>query len=222
MVYRLENLPTHQLQDLVEKIQRGGRFVVFPYAISFLVVTLQQLSPAIYISGDEDLNFFARKYTRKNYQYGLWAIPWGLIKTFDYIKVIREGGMDVTEDIVLNLTQENLYRGEVLLKRHKTVLKHPEPGELKSLQKGLLTLPEPIQRYSVWFGYFLNVAKNEEPFFLLGIAADTEFEKVEALLRKAVYSQFYKRIPFHFIDMNSDSEWTTLLKEQGVRLEIGK
>ena len=65
MVYRLVNLPTHQLQDLEEKIQRGGRFVVFPYAISFLVGTMQQLSPAIYISGDEDFKLFPKIYSKK-------------------------------------------------------------------------------------------------------------------------------------------------------------
>lgn len=220
MVYRLVNLPTHQLQDLEEKIQRGGRFVVFPYAISFLVVTMQQLSPAIYISGDKDLNFFARKYVRKNYQYGLWAIPWGIIKTFDYLKVIREGGLDVTEDIMLNLTQENLYREEVLLNRHKTVLKHPEPEEIKSLKKGLRTLPQTMQAYPIWFGYYLNVAKDEEPFFLLGIAADEAFELAEPSFREAVYSQFYKRIPFLFVDMNSVSDWSTLLKEQGIPIQV--
>ncbi|QLH44448.1 MAG: hypothetical protein HWD58_01740 [Bacteroidota bacterium] len=218
MVYRLVNLPTHQLQDLEEKIQRGGRFVVFPYAISFLVVTMQQLSPAIYISGDKDLNFFARKYVRKNYQYGLWAIPWGIIKTFDYLKAIREGGLDVTEDIMLNLTQENLYREEVLLNRHKTVLKHPEPEEIKSLKRTKNIAPNHASvPYLVWV--LFKCSKRRRTLFLLGIAADEAFELAEPSFREAVYSQFYKRIPFLFVDMNSVSDWSTLLKEQGIPIQ---
>lgn len=89
---------THQ--QVMAEIQRGGRFVVFPYTISILVITFSRASQVHFIRPGESTLGKAFPYLLLSLFFGWWGFPFGLIYT--PISIIRclSGGKDVTADVM--------------------------------------------------------------------------------------------------------------------------
>lgn len=92
-------------QELEFEIQRGGRFVVYQYCISLLVVTFRRNSPVKFLRAGENATVQGLPFTLLTLVLGWWGIPWGLIYTPQIIYKNLNGGTDITA-AVLNRTQQ--------------------------------------------------------------------------------------------------------------------
>ncbi|WP_163998282.1 hypothetical protein [Pyxidicoccus caerfyrddinensis] len=96
----VENMTVGQLQ---EELSRGGRFVVFEYCVSILVMTFRRSSDVYFIRAGEGTAGKSIGYTLLSLVLGWWGFPWGLIYTPMCLATNLGGGKDVTETVVSSL-----------------------------------------------------------------------------------------------------------------------
>lgn len=86
--------------ELVREIEAGGRFVVFPYCVSVLVLSFKRSSGITFLRGNEDGAGSAIKYSLISLLAGWWGIPWGPIWTIASLVSNAGGGRDVTREVL--------------------------------------------------------------------------------------------------------------------------
>lgn len=89
-------------------IDSGGRFYVFTYCYSLIVVTYKKPSKVFFVRAGESLISESLSYLLLSIVMGWWGIPWGPIYTIQSI-YNAFNGIDVTESACqdLNLTMPN-------------------------------------------------------------------------------------------------------------------
>ncbi|WNJ17116.1 hypothetical protein [Pontibacter sp. G13] len=220
MIYKLRNVDGLSLSELEEEIQKGGRFVVFPYVISIVLTSFKKLSPAYFFGADEPTQAIARKYSFISGILGWWRIPFGFLYTYQSLKTNWEGGLDVTKDVLINLSEESLKNSEVHIKViHKLfihVSKHIKKDILKALNH---CYAKEYSLLSVYVGQFINVRDDEFPMYMIGFSRELDSEEIERL-EKSIRKYFYNHVPFHYFNISDDPELGESLVEQGELLSI--
>jgi hypothetical protein len=103
-IKNIEGLRVSQIRDMV---QQGGKFVVFPYTVSFILMTLKRSSDIYFIKADENTFKYSYGYVFLNLIVGWWGIPWGPIYTIGSAYHHIVGGKDLTEAVMSHLTQHD-------------------------------------------------------------------------------------------------------------------
>jgi hypothetical protein len=96
----IEGLTVAQVQD---EVRRGAKFVVFGYAMSFLVITLKRSSDVHFIRAGEGTFGASLPYTLLSLILGWWGFPWGFIYTPMAVIQNLGGGTDVTAEVMAQL-----------------------------------------------------------------------------------------------------------------------
>ncbi len=220
MTYRIVTPDGLTLTELKVHIQNGARFVVYRYCISILfAVTLTRFSRAYLILKEEYPTKYKSRYNKLNFIFGWWGIPWGPIRTLECAKLNNRGGIDVTDDILLNINEESLRTKEVEIVLISTVFAAPEAAQVRSLKKAIdRKLSSSILIDQLIFAYYTNVEGYEEPYFVVGFKTKNDFEEALVELRNAIYTQFLKHVRFEFINLKENSELTEKLQKQGQKI----
>ena len=85
--------------DVNNEIQKGGRFVIYQYCISILILTFKRPSDIYFIRGGESAVLKGLPFTLMSFFFGWWGIPWGPIYTIGSFITNFGGGKDVTQEI---------------------------------------------------------------------------------------------------------------------------
>uniref|UniRef100_UPI00404AC75F hypothetical protein n=1 Tax=Flavobacterium sp. TaxID=239 RepID=UPI00404AC75F len=101
-INNIEGLSVSQINTLV---RNGGKFVIFPYTVSFVLMTLRRNSDIYFIKPDDVSIKYSYPYVLINFFIGWWGIPWGPIYTIGAIYRHLSGGKDVTEAVMSSLVQ---------------------------------------------------------------------------------------------------------------------
>src|SRR5262245_31980371 len=83
-------------EEVLWEMQNGGRFVVFQYCVSFLVLTHYRSSQVHFIRSNESAVARGMKYTLLSLALGWWGIPFGPFCTIAAIVVNLAGGRNIT------------------------------------------------------------------------------------------------------------------------------
>jgi hypothetical protein len=111
----IEGLTVGQLS---EEVRRGGRFVVFHYAVSVLVLSMKRPSAIYFIRTGESTGARSRWYTVASLLFGWWGFPFGPVFTITAVVHNVRGGKDVTAAVLSALAgaqQPKTYGFPVLL-----------------------------------------------------------------------------------------------------------
>jgi hypothetical protein len=92
------------------EVQRGGRFVVYYYCVSLLVVTFKRPSPIYFIRSGESAVWKGLPWTLLTVLLGWWGIPWGPIYSIQSLVVDLKGGKDVTAEIMASAQRQAITR----------------------------------------------------------------------------------------------------------------
>ena len=208
------------LKELQSQIEAGGKFVVFQYCISLLfAVTLRRLSPAFFVKDEADIERFKKKYNLISYLFGWWGIPWGPVYTVRSLRGNNNGGTDVTEDILLNLTEENFRKREIKVQVVSGVFEKPSKWDAKAFDKTLKKdFDSDPNVEALYAGLYLNVPDDEEPYYVVGIDCRSDFDTTAELVNKSLRKQFKKHVYFEFIDLNGENGLNDLLRKQGEKV----
>ena len=100
----IKNLEGLSNQDLVDALQGGGRFVVYSYTISILVMTFRIGSRIYFIAPTRRPIHHGLKYLLISAALGWWGFPWGPIYTIQsFLLAFR--GKDVTKEVMAQLAR---------------------------------------------------------------------------------------------------------------------
>jgi hypothetical protein len=83
------------------EVQRGGKFVVYGYCISLIVITLRRNSPVYFVRADESRVSKGMQWTLLTLVGGWWGIPFGPIFSIICLVQNLRGGKDVTSAIIV-------------------------------------------------------------------------------------------------------------------------
>jgi len=100
----LENISPQQLS---QEISRGGKFVIFEYCISLLIITFKQPTSVYYIRPGEGTFGKSALFTVTTLLLGWWGIPWGPIYSIAALITNLKGGKDVTIEIINALARNS-------------------------------------------------------------------------------------------------------------------
>ncbi len=89
--------------ELRTEIQRGGRFVMYSYVISILIMTFRRSSNISFVRADESAILKGLPFTLLSLVVGWWGIPWGIIYTIQALITNLGGGKDVTTEVLTSI-----------------------------------------------------------------------------------------------------------------------
>jgi len=85
------------------ELQQGGKFIVYQYCYSILVMTFKRASDVYYIGPGKSAFLKGLRFTLFSLCFGWWGFPWGVIWTISTITKNCLGGIDVTAIAVANM-----------------------------------------------------------------------------------------------------------------------
>lgn len=93
-------------QQLRAEVDRGGRFVVYGWCVSFLILTLKRSSDVTFVRADQSRVAAGLGWTLLSVTLGWWGFPWGFIYTPMVLIQNLGGGTDVTDKVMASLGAE--------------------------------------------------------------------------------------------------------------------
>lgn len=85
------------------ELQKGGKFVMYQYCISLLVVTFRRSSNIYFIRSEDNAIVRGIPFTLLSLVLGWWGIPWGPIYTIASVWTNFSGGKDVTKEVLASM-----------------------------------------------------------------------------------------------------------------------
>ena len=99
----IENLSPDQLNH---ELERGGRFVIFQYCISIVVLSFKRVSDIYFVKAEESAFGKGIPFSLISLLLGWWGIPWGFIWTISSLVTNCRGGRDVTAAVLQSLPRK--------------------------------------------------------------------------------------------------------------------
>jgi|ERR1043165_3047747 hypothetical protein len=106
MATQIQNIEGLTIRDLQNEVDRGGKFVVFSYTISILVMTFKNPTDIYFVRADESALKHSWPYLLLTLVAGWWGIPWGPIYSLWSIGQAF-GGKDITLEVMNALRHDN-------------------------------------------------------------------------------------------------------------------
>ena len=100
---QIKNIEGLTLEELNTEINNGGKFVLFQYTVSLLIVTFKRPTDVYFIRANEKSSAKGLPYTLLSAALGWWGIPWGPIYTVQSLTSNIKGGKDVTQQVMASL-----------------------------------------------------------------------------------------------------------------------
>jgi hypothetical protein len=95
-----KNLDGYSNQELTALLNQGGRFVVYKYCVSIVVMTFRRGSDIYFIPPHENAILKGLPYTLLSLVLGWWGIPWGPIYTIGSLYTNLTGGKDIIDEVI--------------------------------------------------------------------------------------------------------------------------
>jgi hypothetical protein len=92
-------------QEVRTLVNAGGKFVIYKYCISIIVMTFNNPTDIYFIKPNHSRITPAIGFLICNLLLGWWGIPWGPIYTLGNIGTILGGGKDVTNEVMAQINQ---------------------------------------------------------------------------------------------------------------------
>lgn len=95
------------LFEIKQLIQQGGKFVVFPYTVSAVLMSFKKDSAIYFIRPGENTLKYSFTYFLSNLILGWWGFPFGPFYTIIALYYHLIGGKDCTQLIINDLEENN-------------------------------------------------------------------------------------------------------------------
>jgi hypothetical protein len=94
------------VEEVNIELAKGGKFVVFPFCFSVVILTFKRSSDIHFFKSGESTFVKCLPFILISLFLGWWGIPWGIIYTIQCLFTNLTGGKDVTEQVISALRQE--------------------------------------------------------------------------------------------------------------------
>lgn len=106
MATKIIGIEKMSVDELNHELKRGGKFVMFEYCISILILTFRRSSNVYFIKSGEGSFGKSVGFTVTSLFAGWWGIPWGPIYTIGSLITNLRGGKNVTNEVIASLNAE--------------------------------------------------------------------------------------------------------------------
>ena len=96
-IHGIEGMTTAEIN---QELQQGGKFVLYQYCISIVVMTFKRGTDVYFVKSGESAMAKGLGWTTLTFFLGWWGIPWGPIYTIGSLITNFGGGKDVTAEIL--------------------------------------------------------------------------------------------------------------------------
>lgn len=96
----LEGMTSDQIN---RELERGGRFVMYQYCISIIIMSFRRNSSIYFIRGGESGVGKSLGFSLLTFLLGWWGIPWGPIYTIGSLVNNFKGGKNVTQEVIASI-----------------------------------------------------------------------------------------------------------------------
>jgi hypothetical protein len=103
---QIKNIQGMNTDDLNRELEHGGKFVIFQYCFSIVIMTFRRSSDIYFIRAGESIFKYSIGYTLLTFIVGWWGIPWGPIYTIGSIFTNLRGGKDITQEVISSFNRE--------------------------------------------------------------------------------------------------------------------
>lgn len=110
----IKNIDGLSNQEIIWELNNGGKFVVYQYTISIIVMTFKRSGNIYLIRGGQSGVKHSIGLTILTFLLGWWGFPWGPIYTVGALYTNLSGGKDVTQNIVSLMNQADDTKFETL------------------------------------------------------------------------------------------------------------
>jgi hypothetical protein len=93
-------------EQIRAELLRGGKFVVFQYCVSLIVVTFKRASDVYLVRPGDGMLGRSLPFSLISLVLGWWGLPWGPIWTIATITSNCRGGRDVTPEVIASFHPE--------------------------------------------------------------------------------------------------------------------
>jgi len=91
------------VRQIIDEVPSGGRFVMYQYVFSLIILTFRRNSPIRYLPPGRSGAGAALAWSLIPLSVGWWGFPWGIVFTIAALWRNSGGGVDVTEPILAQL-----------------------------------------------------------------------------------------------------------------------
>jgi len=105
MATKIIGIENMSAEELNRELERGGKFVIFEYCISIIIMTFKRPTDVYFIKSGEGVAKKSIGPTLTSLVVGWWGIPWGPIYTIGSLITNLRGGKDVTDEVVASLNE---------------------------------------------------------------------------------------------------------------------
>jgi hypothetical protein len=88
------------VQDLQDEVYSGGKFVIYNYCVSIIVMTFKRGTDIYFVKHNQSRFAKSMPWTLISLLLGWWGLPWGLIYTPAALATNIGGGKDVTNEVM--------------------------------------------------------------------------------------------------------------------------
>ena len=96
----IKNADGLTVAELNYELSNGGKFVMYQYCISILIMTFRRSSDIYFIKGGESSFKHGITYSILTFLLGWWGIPWGPIYSIGALYTNFSGGKNVTQQVL--------------------------------------------------------------------------------------------------------------------------
>ena len=97
---KIKNIEGLSADHLQQEVNKGGKFIYFPFTISFIIITFKRASDVYLIPAGKNVLVKGLPYILLSLLFGWWGIPWGPKHTIQSIRTNMIGGKNVTEEVM--------------------------------------------------------------------------------------------------------------------------
>jgi len=103
--HNIKGLERMTADEVNRELQLGGKFVLFQYCVSMLVMTYKHPSRVYFLKSGESTFVKSLPFTLLSLVAGWWGFPWGPVYTMDALATNLRGGVDMTDAMVASFNR---------------------------------------------------------------------------------------------------------------------
>lgn len=119
---KIKNIDGLSATDLQHEVNRGGKFVYFPFTVSLLLITFRRTSGVYLLRHGQNKTRKAILFSLISFFLGWWGIPFGPKFTWQSIRTNLRGGKDVTTEVMDTVAGYQLFREAELERKNNKPL----------------------------------------------------------------------------------------------------
>jgi hypothetical protein len=97
---QIKGIESMTAAELSQEVARGGKFVIYQYAISVVILSFKQGTDVYFVRSTENAVVKGLPYTLLTLVAGWWGIPFGPIFSVMALFNNLKGGKDVTKEVM--------------------------------------------------------------------------------------------------------------------------